>query len=399
MSLFQVSGDMRCNVLAKASEQLSAAHMPSPDLEAWIEACTRGKTAVSTSGAMAHLLERSVESYSYLNARARRWAIDDGCESRASHAEMWSAARVCRLSAHYQTQDGEQAKPSYRRIVLVAIERMMRVTAPQIDTRFILDEINALPRDTSDEAKLERMQDCEALWDCGQLLIDNPNTYTRSHGDPDVTRRTGVQIAALSEWALRLQEFTHIEIWFDRDPPGNHPHPCLTRSFGQLYLEFLREKEGAKASPPTQPVSARLTCILDDFIAGLRERQRGKYDGRRLWVSSREGPLNANGIYKQIVAKTETMFGLAVNPHLFRDCRATSESQRAPDAASIAHLILGNTPPVARENYDHSGTREAGILMSGYSNAIVTAQLERWSSDPSQHGSLRARVLNYRRSR
>lgn len=366
---------MSAELLRKVEAQLTAAHMSKNEIEAWIRACTKGRTALTTSGAMAHLRDRSIACYSYHMAQSRLWAIAEGCSADATHAEMWTRERIGRIGSHYSRKNGTNAKPQHTRIVLVAIERGLCVMAPGVDRRFILDEINALPRLTDKEAKIARMRDCEALWDCGVGYINDPHALMRPQANADVTRRTGVQIAALSEWAFRLQVFTDIELWLDHPPPDNYPNPCLTRRFGHMYIEFAREEQSDKALPPSQPISKRLAAALEDHIDGARERLRASYDGRRLWVSSLGGPLNANGLYKQIVAKTEAAFGLPVNPHLFRDCHATSGSKNSPEEPSTTHLQLGNTPMVTRHVYDHSGPQEASLILSRASDAIISRQL------------------------
>jgi integrase len=68
----------------------------------------------------------------------------------------------------------------------------------------------------------------------------------------------------------------------------------------------------------------------------------GRYDGNHLWVSQRPGPLTDNGIYYAITTRTKAAFGDRVNPHLFRDCAATSLAIHDPANVQLARHALGH---------------------------------------------------------
>ena len=72
--------------------------------------------------------------------------------------------------------------------------------------------------------------------------------------------------------------------------------------------------------------------------------------------------MGANAIYKNIVAYTKKIFGPneAINPHLFRDCAATSIANGDPSEWDLTHRLLGNEPTTVERHYDHGGTLEAG---------------------------------------
>jgi integrase/recombinase XerD len=55
-----------------------------------------------------------------------------------------------------------------------------------------------------------------------------------------------------------------------------------------------------------------------------------------LWLSMYGPPMTDNGIYDRIVARTREGLGQAINPHLFRDCAATSIAIDDPAHVGIA---------------------------------------------------------------
>jgi integrase/recombinase XerD len=342
----------------------AAINGPKSDQDSWQAAIRPGLTVLSSSGAMAHLRARSSEIYARHANQARRWAEDNGCPADLTHAALWTDRH--RLGA-FVTYLRLRHKPNTSRLSLIALERVMKGVAPEVNCHFILAEVNALPRLTDRAAKRERMQDSRALWECGIALIELAGTPEHDLGLPDVTYRTGVQIAALSQWAYRLEVFTTIELWLDKEPPLDHPVSYLTRKFGRWFI-IHPGTQSFKRNPISEAVPQALTELFEAYIAGPRQRLCGDYAGRALWVSAREGPLGANALYKQIVAKTEFVFGKSVNPHLFRDCLATSLARRYPERVPSAHYRLANSPVVTAKVYDHTGTGtlEGGLAIAEY---------------------------------
>jgi integrase len=56
-------------------------------------------------------------------------------------------------------------------------------------------------------------------------------------------------------------------------------------------------------------------------------------------------------IYNMIVSRTAKAFGRSVNPHLFRDCAATSIAIEDPERVRIASQILGHRSAATTERY------------------------------------------------
>jgi len=52
-----------------------------------------------------------------------------------------------------------------------------------------------------------------------------------------------------------------------------------------------------------------------------------------------------------IVARTAEAYGKPINPHLFRDCAATSIAIEDPEHVRVASLILGHRSAATTERY------------------------------------------------
>ena len=75
-------------------------------------------------------------------------------------------------------------------------------------------------------------------------------------------------------------------------------------------------------------------------------------------------PMTDNGIYIRIVARTREGLGQPINPHLFRDCVATSIAIDDPAHVGIASRLLGHrTGSTTERHYNQARSVEASRLM------------------------------------
>ena len=78
-----------------------------------------------------------------------------------------------------------------------------------------------------------------------------------------------------------------------------------------------------------------------------------------------------NGIYDRIVARTREGLGQPINPHLFRDCAATSVAIDDPAHIGIASRLLGHRSGSTVERYYNQARGvEASRLMQDYILAL-----------------------------
>ena len=101
-------------------------------------------------------------------------------------------------------------------------------------------------------------------------------------------------------------------------------------------------------------------------IAALRGSRRGVSTGA-LWLSIYGPPMTDNGIYDRIGARTREGLGQPINPHLFRDCAATSVAIDDPAHVSIGSRLLGHRSASTTERYYNQARGvEASRLMQDY---------------------------------
>ncbi len=173
----------------------------------------------------------------------------------------------------------------------------------------------------------------------------------------------GLMIALLALRPLRLGNFTGIEI--DRH---------LLRRGDGYQLRFA-----ASETKPRRrlefPVPVALVGCLERYMAIYRpilclRFRRGSPASMRLWVSSAGTALHRNTIYDRIVRLTRTRFGQPINPHLFRDCAATSIAEHDPEHVLITKEILGHSTMRASERYyNHARSHQA---ITAYQEHVLT---------------------------
>lgn len=77
--------------------------------------------------------------------------------------------------------------------------------------------------------------------------------------------------------------------------------------------------------------------------------------------------MTDNAIYIRIVARTCEGLGHAINPHLFRDCAATSIAIADPAHVGIASRLLGHrTGSTTQQFYNQARTIEAARQMQKF---------------------------------
>jgi integrase/recombinase XerD len=70
-----------------------------------------------------------------------------------------------------------------------------------------------------------------------------------------------------------------------------------------------------------------------------------------LWVSMDGSPMTQIAMYDRIRARTKEQFGVAINPHLFRDAAATTMAIADPEHVRLAAPLLGHRSFATTERY------------------------------------------------
>jgi hypothetical protein len=193
----------------------------------------------------------------------------------------------------------------------------------------------------------------ELMAEADRSAVDNPLRGATAYRD-------GLMISMLAARPLRRKNFCSIEI-------GRH----LTSERGIYLLSFdaaeTKTHEPIEASIPTDLVPY-LERYLMHHRAILVERtgRWNRIEGTNpqqtsaLFVSRDGSKMTEIAIYLRITKRTQSRFGHAVNPHLFRDSAATSIAVEDPDRVHIVRSILGHTTlRTSERHYNHAQSMDA----------------------------------------
>jgi integrase/recombinase XerD len=128
---------------------------------------------------------------------------------------------------------------------------------------------------------------------------------------------------------------------------------------------------------------AGLTSHLELYLSDHRTVLAGSpgyTDGDALWISRYGFPLTTRGVYEAIVCRTRDRLGHVINPHLFRDCLATTVATDDPHHVLIASCLLGHrTSATTEKYYNLAGSLEASRRMQAFLLSLRRGILDRAS--------------------
>jgi integrase/recombinase XerD len=205
--------------------------------------------------------------------------------------------------------------------------------------------------------KFHRLVSASSLFRLGLDLMESSADKGTSFGR-SVTYRDGLIIALLAARHLRQRNLAGLIIG-----------TTLVCQGDRWWIRF-QAAETKTADPIELPWPADLVPNLERYIAEHRPRfacSRSSKAAEALWLSKRGTPLTSKGLYQLIVARTREGLGHTINPHLFRDCAATSIAIDDPVHIGIASRLLGHrTGSTTERYYNQARSVEASRLMQKF---------------------------------
>lgn len=260
--------------------------------------------------------------------------------------------RVRRYRAHLDSW----LSPNSVQMILKSLGEMLRVTTNTHDHHWIGRAASRLQaRATSSKNKRARMKSPDQLVSLGVSLMKQADLLlATAPRRAAILFRDGLIIALMAYRPLRIHNFTMIVL-------GQH----LVQREGGRWLVFTASE--------TKPRTA-LECPFPSFLEASLDRYLEIYrpfmiangcriEGpiRHLWVSRVGDPFTSAAIAAAIKRHTKEAFGLAINPHLFRDCAATMIATVSPEHAHDIAAVLGHsTLATSARHYNQARSLDAG---------------------------------------
>lgn len=235
--------------------------------------------------------------------------------------------------------------------------------SPRADLSWLRDLKTKLSRNArSSQQKQLRMRPSADLFRLGLRLMKEAEGSPWDHSHPpSIAYRTGLMIAFLAARPLRMRNFAGMCV-------GVH----LVRQ-GAGYNVVFQNHETKTKWPINLPVPSRLVSFIDRYLSYHRPLmlgynvtgRRSKHEmipaSRAFWISENGAAMTARTISYHIERATKKAFGTSVNPHLFRDCAATSFAIEDPNYIQFTAALLGvRALRTVEANYNHAPP-EAGI--------------------------------------
>jgi integrase/recombinase XerD len=201
--------------------------------------------------------------------------------------------------------------------------------------------------------KRDRIVSAMELFDLGRDLM------RRSASEPAGRRRAviyrdGLMVSVLSARPLRLKNLLGLEL-----------SRSFVRRVDTWWIDIPAEETKAREAiemPLPDELTPAIEVYLSDHRALLYQR-RTRWSipiGNALWVSSRGAPMRDRSAHQRIREQTQAAFGHPINPHLFRDCVATSVAEDDPNHFGVAARLLGHRNlATTRRYYDQARSIEA----------------------------------------
>ncbi|MFC4171421.1 tyrosine-type recombinase/integrase [Microvirga sp. GCM10011540] len=331
---------------------LPVAEWPLGDRQAWMTAQMTGDV-FDEEGRAAHWAARTRQTNEQHYGRwlgYLRWVgiLDEA----AAPADRVTRETVRAYNRHLETI----VAPRTRLSMLVGLKVMMQAMAPDRCWRWLQDacnrvQINAKPsRDKRARMRPTAEIFAAALTEMEQLP---PSGLTLRQA---LAYRDALMLALLALRPLRLKNFASLEL-------GRHLVP--TEGTWLIIIPAAETKTH-------QPVSFELPEALRPWFARYLAEVRPPFpqagESARVWLGKEGVMRDPHSIYHRIIKLTRRLFGVAINPHLLRDCAALSLAAVSADMARAAAPLLGHRHFSTTERYyiqadNLAASRRLGMIL------------------------------------
>jgi integrase len=199
------------------------------------------------------------------------------------------------------------------------------------------------------------------LFDLGLRLMDGAERMNAACARATAFR-DGLIIASLAARPLRMRNLVALALG----------RTLVLRNSTQWWIQ-IPAVETKTREPIELPWPEPLSSSLEVYVAYHRPvlaQRHGRWTrpvGQALWLSIDGSPMTKRGIYDRITRCTLKGLGKAINPHLFRDCAATTIALEDPHHVRIASRLLGHrTFSTTEKHYNQARNVEASRTMQNY---------------------------------
>lgn len=146
-------------------------------------------------------------------------------------------------------------------------------------------------------------------------------------------------LAPLAARPLRKKNFASLEL-------GRH----VVRTENK-WLIIILGKETKNGQHVEFWMPDALVHWFEHYLRDVRPRFPGAAAKAQLWLSRYGADLGSQFLYSRITELTKQIFGAPLNPHLLRDCAATTLALESADLVQAAPALLGHRHATTTAQY------------------------------------------------
>ncbi len=327
-----------------AYKALPVEDWPAADRIAWQDAC-RPSLRLHRGGSACHIKPVSrvayVRAYGYLLDFCLRTNRFDPKAVAAGHV---TPAVMAAFLIELEARVGTITRHNY----LSRIERMTRLLASGTDTTWLKEVVAELKDHITPRSKAASIVPSSRLLRLGLELIERARTSaTGKRLQIARLHRDGLMIAMLALCPIRLKNFASLQI-------GKQ-----LRKVDEHWWIMLAGEETKTGRADQRPLPAILTPIIDQWIDTYRPCFLRPGDA--LWASIAGGALAYTYVGAVITKTVRRELGIAVNPHLFRDCAVFTVAYNAGSEMGVASALLQHTDRRVTEAHYNRGSKVEAV--------------------------------------
>jgi integrase/recombinase XerD len=322
---------------------LPLARWPATDRHAWAVA-RAGSDPLDDPGPAAHWRTVTADHTVLCYGHWLAWLADQGLlDPQASPDARLFRERVRGYLAYLR---GSLA-PTSVTTMITRLHEAIRVMVPGADIGWLRTaasrlEAQAVPM----RSKMDRLVETDRLVQGGLDLMARAHSK-RNPRTRALQYRDGLMMAFLALRPIRLANLAMM---------GLGRHVLVDGDAALVRFAGTETKTHRPLEFPWPPqLVPHLRIYLEEHRPVLLEGQ----PSAALWIG-RLGPLDPKGVQQILPRATKRAVGVAIPPHFFRDCAATTVALRAPGEAAIIMSILGHaTLRTSERHYNHAASISA----------------------------------------
>jgi integrase len=331
----------------KRARALPPSHWPDADRNAWQAAC-QPAARLKRGGSAGHLKPVTREDHARHYGLFLAFLFQCGLlRSDGTPAANVTPEKVDAYVAYLKKHVGSVTVHGS----ICKLRRAARYMGSAQDFTWLSDIAKDLALEMRPRSKFDRLVLVERLVTAGlSVVYDAERSQTLTALARAHQIRNGLMVALLAFCPIRLKNFAGLEIG---------------RSFVKLHGTWwivLSASETKERRADERPVNELLTPILDRYLDQHRPvLARSNQLATALWLSANHcGPINDKQVAHSIRATTLAKLGVAVSPHLFRMCAASTAAMRHGENPHLASALLHHTHPnVTNAHYNRATSLSA----------------------------------------